>query len=182
MPPDSKIKFVSQHDERLPADWRERSCGIAALAMVIGYYLNGNAELATVEKIWAKGLELDAYMPNVGWKHKELALVAKSYNLEAYNRDLALLNDPEKAWQEFLLDLEGGPLVVSVYKDFSANKTAASHLIVIEKIADDMVHVLDPDEKDETAGNYTIHTTTLRRGWKQRYLVVKYRNVCSGGN
>jgi len=171
MPLASKIKFISQHDERLPADWRERSCGIVALAMVIGYHLNETAP--SIAEVWTKGLELDAYLPKVGWKHRELAKVAQSYGLEAYNRDLALLNDPAKAWQEFLQDLAVSPLVVSIRKDFSTDTSVGSHLIVVEKIADDLVHILDPDEKDDTAGNYTVPISTLRAGWKERYIVVR---------
>ncbi len=61
-----KVPAISQHLHIKDKNWRKKSCGIASLAMLLHYF---NKKISP-DKLLDIGLEINAYIPAIGWGHK----------------------------------------------------------------------------------------------------------------
>lgn len=81
-----EVPYVSQYDESIPEEWRQRSCGIAALRMALGAALPGQP-LPTVPELIEEGVRMGAYVEGVGWRHDGLVQLAQHYGAHAFRRE-----------------------------------------------------------------------------------------------
>lgn len=164
------LPLISQFLDMPLRSWQARSCGIAALATVIEYYTGIAVPLrAHFKNARAAG----AYMLGVGWRHKELAALAKHYNLSGQTFDWAQETDAD-AWKNFKRSLAHGPVIVSIYKDFKSKN--GGHLVVASHIAAGKVFYNEPASKTRRNIRRHVSIKKFRTGWKKRIIIVTPKN------
>lgn len=78
-----KVPYYSQIKDTRNPKWKNDSCGIAALKMVLDFYRPTNF---SIDDLYQKGLGLGGYKYRVGWYHHSLALLAKQFVHKAVTR------------------------------------------------------------------------------------------------
>jgi len=100
------VPFVSQYADLGDHEWRSRGCGIASLAMVLGYWhLRDPANRTmSVDELLRTGLEAGAYRQGIGWTHAGLLGVATALGYDGRTGDHAERGSTPKnapaAWAE----------------------------------------------------------------------------------
>ena len=160
-----KVPFYSQFTDITAVDWRKKSCGIASLAMVIGYY---KQEAISVDAVLAQGIAAHGYIENVGWTYKSLISVARSYGLQGNSYDLAKLS-ADDALLVFKIFLQNGPLVASVHYKFDPASTIP-HLVVVTGTDGNTLYYNDPAAKE---GGRKIAMNDFIKAWKKRFIELQ---------
>ena len=159
------VPFYSQFSDIRDAKWQKLGCGIADLAMLIEFYKPGMVSVNTLLK---EGIEAGAFLNGAGWKHKDLARMARPYGLEGASFDLSR-EDVDPAFAKFEKFLQEGAVIASVYYTFDP-KNPIPHLVVINSIEDDVVYYNDPAE---TSGGKKISVSDFKKAWKKRFITVR---------
>ena len=159
-----EVPFYSQFYDISAPEWRKKGCGIASLAMIIELYKPG---AVSVDALLREGIAAGAYAEGAGWKHLELALLARPYGLQGGSYDVSRA-DADTAFVEIKKALAEGPVIASVYYEFDP-ESPIPHLAVINGIRGDTVYYNDPAAG---AGNKTISTDMFKKGWKKRFIAV----------
>src|SRR3989344_417694 len=159
------VPFYSQFRDIREVKWQKLGCGIADLAMLIEFYKPGTVSVNTLLK---EGIESGAFLNGAGWKHKDLARMARPYGLEGASFDLSR-EDMDTAFAKFEKILREGPVIASVYYTFDP-KNPIPHLAVINGIEDDVVYYNDPAE---TSGGKKISVSDFKKAWKKRFITVR---------
>jgi len=147
--------------------YQRRACGAASLAMLLGGC--GLETPPSVDEVLARGIEHEAYKEGVGWRHREMATLARSFGVHAHHEDWS--GDPDWAAWEHLVDLVArGPVMASVTKDFSPSED--SHLVVICGIDDEQASIYDPFRDNREGIRYAVPVAFLKRHWTQRVLCL----------
>lgn len=169
------VPEFSQFLDVVKDEWKNRSCGVVSLSMVLNYFNPrlGNSILThwLIDRAMERG---DCYLDGKGWKHSGLVALAKEFDFEGECFDFFSESD-EKALKKFFCLLKNGPLIVSVYNDFDS-KNAGGHLIVVkgfEKNGEVNIFVNDPAmrEKNEKRIN-AIPLNKFTNGWKRRFIAI----------
>jgi hypothetical protein len=161
-----KLPPVSQFLDMPLASWQTRSCGIAALATLVGFH---TGEVPGLNELRRKAVANNAYQNGIGWRHKNLAELASAHNLSGKNFDWASETDLA-AWKKFQQALTGGPVIVSIYKDFKPSN--GGHLIVASRITNDKVFYNEPASKTRKDIARSVSIKKFRAGWKKRIISI----------
>jgi len=170
------VPFISQYSS-VEDGWEYRGCGIAALKMVLDYWSNTNFSNRTdsLKALLEKGLELDAYLEGVGWKHVGLVDIAKSLLYEGHNVDRP--NNPEREVFEMLKsEFKKGPIIASVRKGYDSS-SENGHLVFVTGIDGDIVFVNDPMHKNKEKGVSCLPIDTFLKGFKKRYVIIYPKKI-----
>ncbi len=159
------VPFYSQFKDVSSASWQKKACGIASLAMVIGFY---GRNMASVDALLSQGIAAGAYLENAGWTYKGLIQVSKKYGLDGMSYDLGKL-DTKSAFAQFKDSLKNGPVIASVHYKFDP-KSPIPHLVVIDGIEGDTIYYNDPASKK---GGEKISVATFLKAWKKRFIVIR---------
>ncbi len=158
------VPFYSQFTDITSSAWKKQGCGIASLAMVIGYYKQSPI---SVDSLLSQGIKDDAYS-NAGWTYSGLIQIAKEHGLQGSAFDLAP-SGSTAAYAQFSKALSSGPVIASIHYKFDP-KSTIPHLIVINSIKNDIVYYSDPAA---TTGNKQVSVQTFTKAWKMRYIVIR---------
>ncbi len=162
------VPFYSQFQDMPRVEWRQESCGIASMAMELGFF---KAKSVPLTKLLLQALDLGAYTTE-GWKHKELSALAGLYGLQGKNYDYASSTN-EAAFSEFKNLLGAGPIIVSIHNKFNPRATLG-HLVVVTGINEDTIFYHDPaSSKTEKS----VSTANFLKGWKKRFITVREKEV-----
>lgn len=160
-----KVISLSQHIHIQDPKWKDKSCGIVSLAMLLNYF----GKETSADQLLKDGLANNAYLESVGWKHKELAELGKRYGIKGKNLDWALL-DAESAYKKAVGYLDRHPIMASVYNNFQPGR--GGHLVVITGIVSDKIFYNDPGEKEVKKISKEISLEKFLRGWKKRIIII----------
>ncbi len=162
------IPRYSQYlDVKAPA-WRPRACGIVAAKMLIDFYAPEKGGAISIDELCLKGEAAGAYTQGVGWRHKGLAEIIRSFGLRSTNYDWAEYTTQEA--YALLRTNTNGPFLASVHKNFDI--THGGHLIVVVKIQGKNVHYLEPASPKRDTISRTTDLQTFLTGWKRRIITV----------
>ena len=161
----TKVPFYSQFTDITKPGWQKIGCGIASVAMLIDYYSDRQIN---VDALLEKGIANNAYLSDAGWIHAGLIGLSREYGLDGQSKSLAHLS-PDAALAELGTVLADGPVMASVHYTFEPTNPIP-HLVVINSIKDGQVYYNDPAE---TAGNGSLSTEQFKKGWKQKYIVIR---------
>jgi hypothetical protein len=166
--------------------WPARSCGIACVAMVLGFW----GEDAGMSGLLRQALGLGAWDGKLNWRHAHLVALLASYGLTAWRRNWRLLNgregeylDGRSADAQTAVELDrvrcqmideglhtlasvvghGLPVIVSVYRP-AWDRRSTGHLVVLVGWQGEQVRYHDPAERD--GRSRTISVADFRRRWK----------------
>jgi len=160
--------FLSQYLDIKSKKWKNRSCGVISLKIVLNYW-QGEKFNKTSEELIKIALKEGAYLKGIGWKHKELAKIANKFGLKAKNFDWSK-EENLKAFHKFLWYLKRGPVIVSVYKDFQFGKNG--HLIVALKSDEKNIYILEPAAKKRNDIFQIVKRDKFIKGWKKRIIFI----------
>lgn len=159
-------KKYSQHLDLSHDEHKLKGCGIASLGMLLG------DKVTNLDELYHLGLDQDAYVPGIGWKHAGLANLAKHFGFKnSYNLDLAK-ESLEVALNKLKEELEKGPVLVSVWGKYEVGYPDG-HIVVLLSLNDDQAEVLDPAAKDHADIHQFIPATKFINGWKKRLIVIR---------
>jgi hypothetical protein len=127
---DKKIEtpYYSQYEDVEALEWQHRVCGLAAVKMAAEALLG--ERIVSLDDLIQQGLEKDAYIEGVGWKHDGLIELLKSFAVSAHRaeyKEEGLEDDGISAMTSALSD--GGLVITSVAPGFGDND--GSHLILL---------------------------------------------------
>lgn len=158
------VPFYSQFNDISDPAWKKIGCGIASLAMIIGYYESA----VSVDVLLAEGIASNAYLTDAGWIHAGLIRVAEKYGLSGKS---VVMSDTsiDDAYEVLEKTLKDGPVMASVYYTFTPGHPIP-HLVVVNSIEDGVVYYNDPAEPK---GGGTISVERFKSAWKKRYIVFR---------
>lgn len=159
------VPFYSQFADIQAQEWRNKSCGIASLAMLINFYKPGTI---TPQKLLTQGINSGAYISDAGWSHQGLANLATKHGLVGKTYDLSKL-DAQTAFEQFKNTLVVGPAIASVKYKFEPTNPIP-HLVVITDIEGDIVFYNDPAAG---GGDKQISKDTFIKAWKKRFITIR---------
>jgi uncharacterized protein YvpB len=156
------VPFFSQYDIDVEKSWQDKSCGLASLIMLIKYC----GQPVDSKNLFETAIKNNAYLQNVGFKHKELADLAAGYGLRGENFDWAKI-EKEEAFKNLMVYLEAEPIIASIYSRFDP-ESKDGHLIVLTGFDDKNIFYNDP----QNGPDKSVSTETFLKGWKKRVIVV----------
>jgi hypothetical protein len=185
------VPFYSQIKDTQKEEWKELSCGIVALKMVLDFY--GPTNLS-IDELYQKGLDIGGYLENVGWYHHSLALLAKQLGFQAITRlwglpeeyaqklknrgfnesELQILEDQQL--DEGILTLKkelenGRPVILSVSKGFG--REGRGHLVVLIGSDDQGFILHDPFEVIRPGKEFKITFNEFKQAWTRRAIIIR---------
>ncbi|HEV2342683.1 MAG TPA: C39 family peptidase [Actinocrinis sp.] len=171
---------------RPPQGWAERSCGIACLAMLLGFW-DRHAEMRT---LLHEAIESGAWGGERNWRHTELVGLLGRRGLTAWRRNWRLLEGREREYldgriadegtaaelgrvrsqmiDEGLYTLKsavasGQPAIASIYRP-AWDRRSPGHMIVLTGWHSGELRYHDPAEQD--GADSTTSVADFRRCWK----------------
>ncbi|TSC83259.1 MAG: Uncharacterized protein G01um101419_89 [Parcubacteria group bacterium Gr01-1014_19] len=164
------VPFYSQFQDIPQVEWQSSACGIASMAMAMEFY---QPKSVSVPKLLLQALDLGAYKPGIGWKHKELSALAELYGLTGKNYDFANL-DNQTVFNRFKDFMKVGPVIVSIHNKFNP-KATLGHIVVVTGMADGMIFYHDPASGNKIEKK--ISESDFLKGWKRRFIVVREKTM-----
>jgi ABC-type bacteriocin/lantibiotic exporter with double-glycine peptidase domain len=159
------VPQYSQHLHIETEEWQNKSCGIASLGMLLAYH----GMPIPLSHLLAEGLLRGAYLPGIGWKHKELVELARVFGGHGENFDWASL-DAAAAFEHAKGHLAHYPILASIHRQFDPHN--GGHLIVLTGIDDTYVYYNDPDVHEENKIAGAVSIETFLNGWKKRIIAI----------
>ena len=159
-----EVPFYSQFQDIPAIEWQKKGCGIASLAMAIGFYKPDAVSITTLLK---EGLVSGAYVKNVGWSHKGLTDLVTNYGLIGEIHDFTKLK-AQKALDGLRDVIDKGPVVASIHNKFDPSATLG-HLVVLTGYDDQFIFYNDPSGTSDRK----ISNANFLRGWKRRVISVR---------
>lgn len=159
------VPFYSQFKDITSQSWQKVGCGIASLAMIIGYY---DKSAVPVDKLLQAGIANGAFDDNAGWSHQGLINLAKKYKLDGESHSLSA-DTLDVAFTKLEAVLKNGPVMASVHYTFEPTNPIP-HLVVVNSVKDGEVYYNDPAEK---SGNGHISIDKFKKAWKKRYIEIR---------
>ncbi len=166
--------------------WAARSCGIACLAMVLGFW----GRDARICGLLREALEVGAWDGKRNWRHSQLVALLAGHGLTAWRRNWRLLEGREREYLDgrtadagTAVELErvrrqmieeglhtlasvagsGLPVIASVYRP-AWDRRSPGHLVVLTDWQGERIRYHDPAERD--GDGRTISVVDFRRRWK----------------
>jgi len=167
----SAVPAYSQHLDVKNRAWRHRGCGIVALKMVLDHWhATGRIpRTASLPRLIREGTQKSAYLRNVGWVHRGLAMLAGAHGLTGRNYDWAK-ETPARAFKKLQREARRGPVLASIHRNL--NSKNGGHLVVIIGIRDGAVFYHDPDSKTRRGIARRASIKKFLNGWKRRIIAV----------
>jgi len=151
-------------------EWKGKSCGIVSLKMLMDYWLdNPSAAPEKFEELINEGLGCGGYVPGVGWRHKELADVARSHGLDGENFDWTD-EHVDVAFNKVVPHLAVHPVMASIYRDLNGDEPG--HLVVLTGYEDGRISYNDPDSKKRKDVERSVPLQEFLDGWKKRIVLI----------
>ena len=166
------VPAYSQYLDVKNRAWKRRSCGIVALKMVMDHYEPRRAAVRSLPRLTKRGVQMHAYVKNVGWSHRGLAQVAAHYGFRGRNYDWRN-ETAARAFARLHKHLKSGPVLASIYKNLKSN--AHGHLVVVTGFRNGAVHYHDPASHTRRSIARRASLARFLKGWKRRIIVVRPR-------
>ena len=184
------VPYISQYSDSIEHDWQNRSCGIACVAMLLGYY---NLEDISPMKLINEGVSIGGYCSH-GWFHESLVRLLRNHGINAYAQEFRSVNvSPEQKPFEIspletkMID-EGvakiiheidadHPVMVSVAPGFNTNKE--NHLVLIigydfsDKKEKFLIHDPDAATEKQAHSEMSVDIAQIRKFWR-KFAIFSY--------
>ena len=170
------VHFYSQYDESVPADWRDRSCGIVCLQMALAAR---SSSRLTISDLIKEALTIEgAYQESIGWSHTGLVLVAHNHGIPAYQEEFRSRNPHTEenlahyGVKKIKEELTRGKVILaSVRKDFKPE--GSPHIILLIGVTSRGFEYHDPAQLDPSHGaNQVITEEDFFKSWRRLCIVV----------
>lgn len=157
--------------------WKYRACGVATLKMML-VYQNKDLNRISLDELIREGVELGAYVEDVGWRHQGLVDLAQKYGVSLTFQKEFFKTEKDKT--KGLKIINKGlrskrPVAVSVHPGFNGQKD--SHLLLIagmrlkNKLATGY-HIRDPFEGIR-GHKYFVTKKEFLDGWRGGMIWLK---------
>ncbi len=146
--------------------WKQHSCGIVSLGMVLEFY---KKNFKTYDQLLNQGIRMRIRQEGVGWIHAGLARLAQKYGLRGVSYDWYRNSDSD-AFLKLTSLLEYGPVIASIYKNL--NPKNGGHLIVVTGYTNGHIYYNEPDSHNIKIIRRKVSKDRFVRGWKKRVIWV----------
>ncbi len=136
------VPYISQFSKEFDEEWHYSACGVACVAMLLGYY---NLEDISPMKLIEEGVAIGGYKGH-GWYHDSLARLLRNHGVNAYTQEFRSVEvstdyksfsiSPLEAKMvqagiaKIITEIDAGhPVLVSVNEHFNTN--LEKHIILI---------------------------------------------------
>lgn len=184
------VPYYSQIKDTKNPEWKNKSCGITALKMVLDFY---DKTSQNIDELYQKGLDLNGYLEDVGWYHHSLVNIAqtlgysgitRSWNITKESGDkLASRGFTEKdiqiiRKQQFLESIytikeelsSHHPVIISLPKGFE--KGGSGHLVVLVGFDEDGFFIHDPYDQDHPGTNMKLKFDKFKEIYEKRAIFI----------
>ena len=172
-----EVPLVIQNNTGIKEGWGYRLCGLASLAMVLRFR---GIDYGSMDDLLKKALEMDAYLENVGWKHRGLVNVAESFGLKmAFIEQFPKTIEEKKEKEKMIIDSikNGNPVIASARFKFTPE--GESHMVVVHGFKRDQnsfgFYIQDPDSFRSGSNNYFIKESEFLNSWRGGLLFIALR-------
>ena len=166
-----KVRKLSQYlDVPKNSGWRDKSCGIVSLVMLIKYYIPNFNKNAIIHLI-GLGYNQKAYIDGVGWTHDGLIRLAKRFGFEGERFDVNSLPE-EEGLKKLFKALETKPVIASIYKD--SIQQNGGHLVVLTGFDSkrNLIFYNDPGAVIRDKVWQKVPFPAFQKAWKKRFIVL----------
>ena len=184
------VPYISQYSDSIEHDWQNRSCGIACVAMLLGYY---NLEDISPMKLINEGVSIGGYC-NHGWFHESLVRLLRNHGVNAYAQEFRSVdvNPEQKTFEISPLETKmideglakiiheidaNHPVMVSVAPGFNTNKE--NHLVLIigydfsDKKEKFIIHDPDAATEKQAHSEMSMDIAQIRKFWR-KFAIFSY--------
>jgi hypothetical protein len=191
--PTLPVRYLSQWNDITDPAWKERSCSIVCLAMVLGFYFP-ERPVISANDLLEEGLAIKGHTYATGWKQDALVALSHNHGLPLYREEFrSLLIDRNagtgtpsadsdtlrKVGTEKIISwLSGGdPVIISTLKRFSVEGTY--HTVLLIGVAHEGgiatgFYYHDPDSDQEGGGERRfVSMETFQQYWR-RFALFPY--------
>lgn len=185
-----EVPYYSQLRDTQKSDWKNKSCGITALKMVLDYYRKTNF---SVDDLYLKGLELNGYLKDVGWYHYSLVNIAQALGFNGATRSWNIPNEAfeklqsrgftakdiqiieKQQYLEALYTLKNElnlhhPVIVSLPKGFE--KGGSGHLVVLIGYDKEGFYTHDPYDQDRPGAKVKLNYNKFKEIYEKRAIFI----------
>lgn len=170
-----EVPFYSQYTNVTDESWQNRACAMACLKMVMDFFApNSNPN---IDELIEKGLQIQAYLDNVGWVHAGLCMLARNHGFAAYNEEFRSLDIEieagliEMGIRKIRSKLELGlPVIISCSKNF--DEFHKPHQIVLVGYDEVGFYYHEPETRDDSGANRYVELETFRNHWRKFAIFV----------
>jgi len=173
-----EVPEYSQYLDIEDENWQGKTCGIVSFKMLIDYWLdNPKTEPENFSELVEEGLGYAGYIPGVGWRHKELAQMAKGFGLDGESFDWNN-EHADIAFNKTVVYLSRHPVMASIHRGLEEG--GSGHLVVLTGYDDGKIFYNDPDSEKRSDVERDAPLEKFLSGWTKRIIVVHPNNcVCS---
>ncbi len=168
------VPYTSQYLDIADPYWKDRSCSVACLRMV----LSMRGDVPTLETLVLEGKDKYGYDPSRGWTHKAIVSLFSDYGILAQSREFKEEGLFEKGVEEIVNSLDqGNPVLISAVKNFQEEKKFHTVLFVgYEKDTKGEVsgfYYHDPAFDDREKGqNLFVPFETFKKYWRRMAIFL----------
>ncbi len=178
-----KIPYYSQHDDVREQEWKDRSCAIVCVKMVLEYCRPETRSLG-IDALIREGVEIGGLNENKDWLHEKLVQLLRNHGVVSYRQEFKTLNKDFE--EDFLRDgifkLEEvldkkKPVMVSVPKRFEEGNSF--HMIVLTGTKKSLLGTVegfyynDSDYRNNEGENLFVDIDVFRRLWRRMAVFVE---------
>ena len=187
------VPYLSQQLDVTKEEWRDRACGVTALAMILHYHLSD--EMCSIDELIDEGVLIGGYGER-GWIHDGLVALARNHGLSAYRQEFRsmTINVVAKTMHasdhehDLIADglhtivraLESGmPVIVSVFGGF--RNGGEYHIIVLTGYERDHTrgalggfYYHEPNTSDPATGTHAyVNRETFKKYWRKMAIFIR---------
>jgi hypothetical protein len=185
------VPYISQYSDSFEQDWKNRSCGIACVAMLLGYY---NLEDLNPMILINEGIAIGGHCQG-GWFHESLVRIIRNHGINSYAQEFRSveISMKDKLFKPSPLEtklVDDGlikiiqeidkkqPVIVSVKPNFNGNDT--NHLLIVigydfsDQKGNLIIH--DPNGKNskKTLNEFSVNLSEFQKFWR-KFAIFSYR-------
>lgn len=165
-----QLPLINQLTDTKNNDWKDQSCGICSLQMLISFKQPKIADIPVMELL-ERCLVLSGYVKDVGWKHVSLVELAKEYDVSAEYQKLFYGRDKTKEEGLKFINKKiksGQPIMASIYYGF--NPAKGGHLVIVNGYRREGKNIIGYHIQDPYPGkrgnNYFVSRDEFLAGWR----------------
>lgn len=168
-----KLPKLSQFLDVKNKSWKNRSCGVVALMMVMQYY-DSKIKTSDISKIISRGYKNGHYLKGIGWRHDGLIKLAEQYGFSGKRMEFKSVN--KTTTKKLISLLKKSPLIVSVFSKFNP-ENGGGHLAVLcgykKENNQYTIFINDTDSKTRKGITKEMLLEDFLNGWKKRIIIIK---------
>ena len=171
------VPLVDQRRDTEDSTWKEKACGVCATKMMMAFAVPACIDISVMTLIH-EALEIDGYIPNIGWKHAALVQLAERHGVALTFQKNFFRTPVEKKKGVRIVQQhirQHKPVIVSVHYGFDPNR--GGHLVIVHGMRSEGrsvsgYYIQDP-YPTQRGNNYFVSEEEFLNGWRGGMILFK---------